>query len=105
MASRVRPQVGHNTAKLRALEALARDPRRWWTAEEWSRSAHIVPKRRMYTYALRLAEYDLVDRGLMDGHLVYRITPVGLERLAWLRTTLPRERENPAIRILSRIGL
>lgn len=71
MASRTRPQVGHNTAKLRALEALARDPRRWWTAAEWSRAASIVPKRRMYTYALRLAEYALVDRGLLEGQLVY----------------------------------
>ena len=95
MAVRTRAQVGHNTAKLRALEALARDPRRWWTAAEWSRAARIVPKRRLYTYALRLAEYALVDRGIMEGQLVYRIRPEGLKRLAWLRTQVPTEVENP----------
>jgi hypothetical protein len=105
MAGYTRSKVGHNTAKLRALEALARDPRRWWTAPEWSRAAQIVPKRRLYTYALRLAEYDLVDRGVMDGHLVYRIRPEGLKRLKWLRIQVPTEVENSVVRILSKMGL
>ena len=40
----------------------------------------------MYTYALRLARYDLVNGALMDGQLVYRISPEGTKRLAWLRS-------------------
>ena len=105
MAGYTRAQVGRNTAKLRALAVLARDPNRWWTVEEWSSAARIVPKRRMYTYALRLASYDLVTGGYMDGCLVYRIRPEGLKQLKWLRTQLPTEAENPLVRILSRIGL
>jgi hypothetical protein len=57
----------------------------------------------MYTYALRLAEYSLVDRGMMDGQLVYRVRPEGLKRLAWLRTRVPTEVENPVMRILAEL--
>ena len=84
MAGSERGEVGYNTAKRRALEALAREPVKWWTVAEWSRAADIRPKRRMYTYALRLARYDLVNGALMDGRLVYRISPAGTKRLAWL---------------------
>src|ERR1019366_8433886 len=45
----------------------------WWTAANWSRAANIRPKRRMYTYALRLDRYDLVKRALMAGQLVYQV--------------------------------
>ena len=85
MASSVRTAVGRNTAKLRALEALARLPDQWWTVEDWAREAAITPTRRMYTYALRLVGYDLVIRASIHGQLVYRITKAGLQRLAWLR--------------------
>jgi hypothetical protein len=85
MASSIRPAVGRNTAKLRALGALARLPDQWWTVEEWAREAAITPTRRMYTYALRLVGYDLVFRTSIHGRLVYRITREGLQRLAWLR--------------------
>lgn len=101
MAGRASTRVAHNTAKLRALAALARDPDRWWTVEDWSYAARIVPKRRMYTYALRLAGYYLVEGGDMNGRLVYRITPEGLRRLAWFRTQFPAESENPLLRILT----
>ena len=86
MAGSTRAPVGHNTAKVRALAALARDPSRWWTVEEWSRVASIAPKRRMYTYALRLAGFGLVEGGSLNGCLVYRIRPEGLKRLKWLQT-------------------
>ena len=86
MAGRAREQIGFNTAKRRALEALAREPVRWWTVADWSRAADIRPKRRMYTYAIRLARYGLVCGALMDGRLVYRISPTGTKRLAWLRS-------------------
>ncbi len=85
MASSVRTQVGYNTAKRRALEALARVPDRWWTVEDWAHASGIAPKRRMYTYALRLASYDLVARAAISGRVIYRITPEGLARLEWLR--------------------
>jgi hypothetical protein len=85
MASDLRTDVGYNTAKRRALEALAWLPDRWWTVEEWARVAAITPTRRMYTYALRLVRYDLVLRASIRGRLVYRITKAGLQRLAWLR--------------------
>jgi hypothetical protein len=85
MAGSVRAQIGYNTAKRRALEALAREPVKWWTVAEWSRAAAITPKRRMYTYALRLARYDLVKGALMGGQLVYHLSPEGAKRLAWLR--------------------
>jgi hypothetical protein len=85
MAISIRTKVGYNTAKRRALEALARSPDQWWTVEEWARVAAITPTRRMYTYALRLVRYDLVSRASIRGRLVYRITKEGLQRLAWLR--------------------
>ena len=85
MAGDARAKIAYNTAKRRALEALAREPLKWWPVAEWSRAADIRPKRRMYTYALRLARYDLVNGALMDGRLVYRISPEGTKRLAWLR--------------------
>ena len=88
MASSIRTQIGYNTAKLRALQAIASFPDRWWTVEDWAREATIAPTRRMYTYALRLVEYDLVSRGSIRGRLVYRITREGLRRLAWLRQAL-----------------
>ena len=86
MAGDARAKIAYNTAKRRALEALAREPLKWWPVAEWSRAADIRPKRRMYTYALRLARYDLVNGALMDGRLVYRISPEGTKRLAWLRS-------------------
>ena len=85
MASGLRTEVGYNTAKRRALEALAQLPDQWWTAEDWDREARIIPTRRMYTYALRLVGYDLVLRANIRGRLVYRITRERLQRLAWLR--------------------
>jgi hypothetical protein len=85
MASGIRTQVGSNTAKRRALEALALFPDVWLPVEDWARIAAISPTRRMYTYALRLLRYDLVLRGSFRGRLVYRITQEGLKRLAWLR--------------------
>jgi len=85
MASGARAEVGYNTAKRRALEALAREPMKWWTVSQWARATGILPKRRMYTYAIRLARYDLVTRAVFDGRLVYRIAPEGLKRLAWLQ--------------------
>ena len=39
MAGSARAKVGYNTAKRRALEALAREPVKWWTVAEWSRAA------------------------------------------------------------------
>jgi hypothetical protein len=85
MASGFRTQVGFNTAKRRALEALARFPDHWWTVEDWARDAGISPTRRMYTYALRLLRYDLVLRGSIRGRLVYRIAQEGIKRLVRLR--------------------
>jgi hypothetical protein len=85
MASGFRTEIGYNTAKRRALEALAQFPDQWLTVEDWAREAGINPTRRMYTYALRLVAYDLVLRASIRGRLVYRITRVGLQRLAWLR--------------------
>ena len=105
MAGRTSTRVAHNTAKLRALAALARDPDRWWTVEDWSRAARIVPKRRMYTYALRLAGYDLVEGGSLNGYLVYRIRPEGLKRLKWLQVTVTTEPENPVLRIGSGLNV
>ena len=52
---------------------------------QWARAAGISPKRRMYTYAIRLARYNLVAWTVIDSRLVYRITPEGLKRLIWLR--------------------
>jgi hypothetical protein len=85
MASGLRTNVGYNTAKRRALEALAQLPDQWWTVEDWARVSAITPARRMYTYALRLVRYDLVLRATIRGRLVYRIAKEGLQRLAWLR--------------------
>jgi hypothetical protein len=84
MASSFRTKVGYNTAKLRALAALARVPDQW-TVEDWAREAGISPIRRMYTYALRLANYDLVLRGQFGGRVVYRIAREGIKRLVWLK--------------------
>jgi len=85
MASGLRRNVGYNTAKLRALEVLEREPMKWWTVYSWAGAAGIYPKRRMYTYAIRLARYDLVTRAIIGGRLSYRIAPTGLKRLLWLR--------------------
>jgi hypothetical protein len=104
MESRTLAQVGYNTAKRRALEALAREPDRWWTVAEWARTARILPKRRMYTYALRLKNYDLVERAANKGRLVYRIRPEGMTRLAWLRAGDPKEVQSPVLEILTLMG-
>jgi hypothetical protein len=85
MASSFRTKVGYNTAKFRALAALACVPNQWWTVEDWAREAGISPIRRMYTYALRLANYDLVLRGHIGGRVVYRIAREGMKRLTWLK--------------------
>lgn len=85
MASGFPAKVGYNTAKRRALEALAREPNQWVAVEEWARAARILPKRRMYTYALRLIKYELVERAIIGGRMSYRIGPMGMRRLAWLR--------------------
>jgi hypothetical protein len=84
MASGIRTQVGFNTAKRKALEALALFPDVWLPVEDWACLAAISPTRRMYTYALRLLRYDLVLRDSFCGRIVYRISPEGLKRLAWL---------------------
>ena len=94
-------KVGYNTAKRRALEVLAREPSRWWTVADWARAARILPQRRMYTYALRLTNYELVERAIVHGRVSYRMRPEGMRRLAWLRTRDPGEVENPVLRILT----
>jgi hypothetical protein len=84
MASGIRTQVGFNSAKRKALEALALFPDVWSPVKDWARLAAISPTRRMHTYALRLLRYGLVERDSVLGLLVYKITQEGLERLAWL---------------------
>ena len=84
MAGGLLEKVGYNTAKRRALEALAREPTQWWAVADWAGAARILPKRRMYTYALRLAKYELVERAIIGGRIRYRIKPEGMRRLAWL---------------------
>ena len=85
MAGGFSEKVGYNTAKRRALEALARDPTQWWAVADWACAARILPKRRMYTYGLRLTKYELVERAIIGGRMRYRIRPEGTRRLAWLR--------------------
>ena len=86
MAGSFRKEIAYNTAKVRALEALALAVNRWCTVPAWANAARIAPTRRMYTYALRMVRYGLVKRASAHERVVYRITPVGLERLAWLRS-------------------
>ena len=90
MASGFRTEIGYNTAKLRALGALARMPDQWWNVEDWAREVAIHPTRRMYTYALRLIDYGLVSRAGIRGRLVYRITSEGIQRQLWLRRVLDK---------------
>jgi len=78
-------RVAYNTAKRRALEALATEPGRAWLVPELAARAGLLPRRRAYTYLLRLWRMKLVDRGRWGQQVVYRITPTGLRRLAWLR--------------------
>ena len=87
MASSLRTKIAFNKAKHRALEALARHPDKWWRVEDWASAASIYPTRRMYTYALRLAQYQLVTRTYMNGQIVYRLAPAGVKRLDWLGTS------------------
>jgi hypothetical protein len=87
MASSLRTKIAYNTAKHRALEALARHPDKWWRVADWASAASIYPTRRMYTYALRLAHYQLVTRAYMNGQIVYRLAAAGVKRLAWLGTS------------------
>ena len=91
MAGRFPTKVGYNTAKRRALEALAREPSEWWAVADWARAARILLKRRMYTYGLRLTKYELVERAIIGEHIRYRIRPEGMRRLAWLRNLDPAE--------------
>jgi hypothetical protein len=75
-----------NTAKRRALEALA--SKDWWRVPDWAKAARLRPLRRAYTYALRLERYRLVERVRgRDGRVWLRITARGLSRLAWLDRT------------------
>jgi hypothetical protein len=86
VAGSLRKDIAYNAAKIRALEALTMGVSRWHSIPAWAHAARIAPTRRMYTYAIRLARYGLVERASANGRLVYQITPVGLERLAWLRS-------------------
>ena len=72
----------YNTAKRRALAGPGVDPARWLPVSTWARAEGLSPKRRAYTYALRLERLGLLARG--RGRIVLRITPEGLRRLAWL---------------------
>lgn len=85
MAGGFSTKVGYNTAKRRALEALGGEPTQWWAVAHWARAERILPKRRMYTYALRLIKYQMAERAIIGGRISYRIRPDGMRRLAWPR--------------------
>lgn len=73
----------HNTAKRRALQALA--GKSWQRLPDWANAARLRPTRRAYTYTLRLERYRLVERARgRDGRVWLRVTSRGLRRLAWL---------------------
>jgi len=75
----------YNQMKLRALAAF--EGHAWLSPPAWAVLVGYYPMRAAYTYIRRhLWRWRLVDRSLdRRGLLLYRLTPKGAARLAWLR--------------------
>ena len=75
---------GYNQTKLRALEVF--EHAEWLSPPAWAVVAGFYPVRAAYSYLKRLWRWRLLERRLdRRGLLLYRITPKGVARLAWLR--------------------
>lgn len=74
----------YNALKRHALGIF--ENRGWLSPPAWAVLAGFYPVRAAYSYLRRLHRWNLLDRTL-DGRglLLYRLSPRGGERLAWLR--------------------
>jgi len=74
----------YNSLKLRTLSVF--EDRGWLSPPAWAVLAKFYPVRAAYSYLKRLHRWKLVERTLdRRGLLLYRLSPRGTKRLAWLR--------------------
>src|SRR5262245_9118973 len=74
----------YNSLKLVALATFER--RGWLSPPAWAVLASFYPVRASYSYLRRLHRWRLLERMLdRRGLILYRLSPRGEERLAWLR--------------------
>jgi hypothetical protein len=96
----------YNKTKKRTLEVL--EDQKWLDVPTIARKVGIRPIRRAYTYLVHLQKISLVRQGRAEnGRIYYQITQLGLERLAWLRTTpatKPTPLEGFAKQLLQTVG-
>lgn len=74
----------YNELKRHTLQIF--EGRGWLDPPAWAILAGFYPVRASYSYLKRLHQWRLLDRALdWRGLLLYRLSPRGAERLAWLR--------------------
>jgi hypothetical protein len=74
----------YNSLKFRAL--IIFEDRGWLSPPAWAVLAGFYPVRAAYSYLKHLWRWKLLDRTLdRRGLLLYRLSPRGAARLAWLR--------------------
>ena len=74
----------YNELKRDTLEIF--EGRGWLNPAAWAILAGFYPVRASYSYLKRLHHWRLLDRALdRRGLLLYRLSPRGAGRLAWLR--------------------
>jgi hypothetical protein len=77
----------YNSLKWRALSVF--ENRGWLSPPAWAVLAGFYPVRASYSYLKRLFTWKLLERSLdRRGLLLYRLSPRGADRLAWLRRQL-----------------
>lgn len=77
-------QGRYNSLKRRALATF--EDRGWLSPPAWAILTKFYPVRASYSYLKRLHHWKLLERALdRRGLLLYRLSPRGAARLAWLR--------------------
>jgi len=78
----------YNSPKTRALATF--ESRNWLAPPEWAILVGFYPVRASYSYLKYLHKWRLLERTLdRRGHLLYRISSRGVNRLRWLRRSAP----------------
>jgi hypothetical protein len=75
---------GYNSLKRHALAVF--ENRGWLSPAAWAALAKVYPVRSAYSYLKHLHRWKLLERARdYRGLLLYRLSPRGAQRLAWLR--------------------
>jgi hypothetical protein len=84
----------YNALKRHALAVF--EHRGWLSPAAWAALAEVHPVRSAYSYLKHLHRWQLLDRSLDHrGLLLYRLSPRGKQRLAWLRQQRSVRRRSP----------